>query len=395
MSKTVAICFYTRIATVAAGSLFAAVGCVDLAVAESPAVQIYADFNARVAYVETVGTLFDDTVERDSGSGLLIGDRLVITNNHLIPPETNFRKLEVFVRLGSRQAAPFAINSIRRDPSRDLVALELAQPIPPPSRPKCPIRLMDQDQSVPVGSSIFVLGYPVDQDISISPGIVSNKTGPNGRWQTTTPLNPGNSGGPAFGESGLLIGFAVGGIVRWVHGDNVIAVQGVNFVIPTLSLLSSPLLKDLNALPTPAKCWALASSEIKIAGFDSITTFASTRLNCSMSTLGEATCSQQTPPQGPREFARSFTVTQVKDDHPNPVAPDYRNYQAKFTPEQGYRIKECRWQSSSANHADTISCNIDPSGTSATFSYRLFSGPAVDRYRGWLFTTVTLRQQHE
>ena len=76
-------------------------------------------------------------------------------------------------------------------------------------------------------------------------------------------------------------------------------------------------------------------------------------------------------------------------------SPSYRNYQEKFTAEQGYRIKECHWQMSSANHVDAIACKIDPTGASATLDYRLFSGPAIDRYRGWLFTTVTLRQQRQ
>lgn len=381
---------------VAAASMLAAVQPIGRAAAESPAVRIYADFYLRVAYVETVGTLYNDTVERDSGSGLLIGDRLVVTNNHLVPAETNFRKLEIFVRLGSRDSAPIIVSSVRRDPTRDLAVLKLAQPVSLPTKPNCPIRMMDQSQSVPIGSSIFVLGYPVDQDISISPGIISNKTGPNGRWQTSAPLNPGNSGGPAFGESGMLVGFAVGGIVRWQHGDTVMAVQGVNFVIPTLSLLSGPLVQDLNALPASAKCWALASSTtpFDVTVFSSLT---NATLTCAISAQGEATCSQKaTPaPQSPLKFARSFTVTRIKDDHPNPLQKDYRMYQDKFAAEPGYRIKECRWQSSSENHLDSINCDIDPTGTSATLNYRLFSGPSFDRYRGWLYTTVTLREQRE
>jgi hypothetical protein len=252
---------------------------------------------------------------------------------------------------------------------------------------------MDRNESVPVGSSVFVLGYPVDQDISISPGIISNKTGPDGRWQTSTPMNPGNSGGPAFGESGLLVGFAVGGIVRWRSGDESVTVQGVNFIIPTLSLLSSPLLENLRALPDPAKCWALASSitAFDISIFSTLATAA--KVSCTTSVLGESTCKQQSPPRGPAEFARSHTVAQIKDDHPSLTSRHSRGYQEKFTAEDGYRISECKSQASSANNADGIACEISRDGSSAMFRYRLASGPAFDRYRGWLFTTVTLRQR--
>ena len=42
-------------------------------------------YDARVAHVETIGTLFNDTQDVGGGSGLLIGETLIVTNNHVIP----------------------------------------------------------------------------------------------------------------------------------------------------------------------------------------------------------------------------------------------------------------------------------------------------------------------
>jgi len=182
----------------------------------------------------------------------MVGDRLIVTNNHLIPYVDNFRTLQISVRLGSRTApTSLQIAAIQRDPDRDLAVLKLAQPVVMPNSPSCPVPLLDRENIVPIGSSLYVLGYPVDQDLSITDGIISNKSGPGGRWQTSAPINPGNSGGPAFGESGILIGFAVSGIVKWKHGDDVITVQGVNFVIPTYNLLQGPLAPLLEELRRP------------------------------------------------------------------------------------------------------------------------------------------------
>lgn len=364
--------------------------------AESPAVRIYASFSERVAYIETVGTLYDDSIERNYGSGFLVGDKLVITNSHLIPSEDNFRELKVYVRLGSRQAAPIQVASFVRDVNFDLAALTLAAPTTTPQSPSCPIRIMDQGLSVPIGSSVYVIGYPVDQDISISTGIVSNKTGPRGRWQTTTPLNPGNSGGPVFGETGMLVGFAVGGVVRWQHGGDVIAVQGVNFLIPTPSLINGPLAQQIRDLPQSTRCWELASAWTAVTdAFSTVSTFASTRLICKSAAGGGVTCSSAPEaPKGPLEFSRSYTVTQVKDNHPG-LAPDHESFEEKFAAEPGYKIAKCDWNSSSANQATGIACNVDQDGASATFRYRLSSGPAFDRYRGWLYATVTVRQQRQ
>lgn len=64
-----------------------------------------------------------------------------------------------------------------------------------------------------VGEDVFVLGYPLTStmgdEIKLSSGIISSKTGFQGDvslYQISTPLQPGNSGGPLFDSKGNIIG---------------------------------------------------------------------------------------------------------------------------------------------------------------------------------------------
>ena len=64
---------------------------------------------------------------------------------------------------------------------------------------RCPMPVINDNQQAP----IYLLGYPLDLDLSISSGLISSQTSPNGRRQTDTIMNVGNSGGPAFNEFGV------------------------------------------------------------------------------------------------------------------------------------------------------------------------------------------------
>lgn len=64
-----------------------------------------------------------------------------------------------------------------------------------------------------IGTEVFVLGYPLTttmgEDIKLTTGVISSKTGFQGDvslYQTSAPIQPGNSGGPLFNNKGNLIG---------------------------------------------------------------------------------------------------------------------------------------------------------------------------------------------
>jgi S1-C subfamily serine protease len=63
------------------------------------------------------------------------------------------------------------------------------------------------------------MGYPILTDlgdeIKITDGIISSKTGYQGdvaTYQISAPIQPGNSGGPLFDKSGMLVGITSAGV---------------------------------------------------------------------------------------------------------------------------------------------------------------------------------------
>lgn len=332
------------------------------------AVAVCARYNARVAHVETIGTLYNDSQDVGGGSGLLVGDSFVLTNNHVIPREQDYRTLIIYVRLKSRLQAPRSVRAIQRDPERDLTLLELSEPVNDAGGARCPMPVIKDAQQVPMGSSVFILGYPLNQDLSVSGGLISNHEGGKGRWQTDTLINPGNSGGPAFDTRGALVGVAVGGITKWTFGGEERVVSGVNFIIPTSVILDSPLFATISGLPSTRRCWTDSDADLSAA--DAIAGFAA-----------------------PDRISRAYFVSKTKDDHPIAFKPHSQSYERSFQAEPGYKITRCTWSGSSENHHSDLACNVQPSSASVLFSFRLTSGPAIDPWRGWLAGTITLEQE--
>ena len=65
-----------------------------------------------------------------------------------------------------------------------------------------------------VGATVFTIGFPhaltgMGKDAKFTDGKISSKTGYEGAvnsFQSTIPVQPGNSGGPVFNDSGQLVG---------------------------------------------------------------------------------------------------------------------------------------------------------------------------------------------
>ncbi|MES0101727.1 serine protease [Mesorhizobium sp. M0019] len=319
-----------------------------------------------MAHVEIVGTLYNNTQEVESGSGILVGDSYILTNNHVIPREQNYQKLDISVRLMSRLLNPLSIRSVMRDPQRDLALLELASPVANASGKRCPMPVIIDPTDVPKGTSIYIMGFPLNQDLSIAGGLVSNQNAGNGYWQTDTLINPGNSGGPAFDNRGALVGIATGGIVKWNDGGGERDVAGVNFIIPSTTITDSPLYATISGIPEIRRCW---------------TTFS--RVDAVVPILKESRAKQ---------LNRTYSVSTTKDDHPK-LEPDSRTYDQTFQADPDYQITKCTWSGLSENHHHDLICNIGADRMSATFSFRLESGPMFDRWRGWWTGTVTLEQE--
>ena len=97
-----------------------------------------------------------------------------------------------------------------------------------------------------VGSSVFVLGYPLratmGDEVKLTNGIISSKSGFQGdvtSYQITAPIQPGNSGGPLFDEKGNIIG-----VINAKHGG----AENVSYAIK-----ASYLMNLIDLMPTPPK----------------------------------------------------------------------------------------------------------------------------------------------
>jgi hypothetical protein len=391
---------------------------VSIADADQSAVQIAARYSIRTAHIQSIGTLYDNTTEIGAGSGILIGDKMVLTNNHLIPSQENYKTLLINVRLKSRTLNPLAVSQIHRDQANDLALLELSTSVADAGgTTRCPMPVIDNPDEAPMGTQLYVLGFPLDQDLSISSGLVSNQTGANGRWQTDSVMNAGNSGGPVFNEFGAFMGLAVGGIVRWKFDGGEVPVNGVNFIIPSTLILNSPIYDLIQAIPANEGCWTnWRNTVIHASNLDKINDGRPQILgplskqakipDIVVSQIGKGTNSwlpdSRTKPLitdvpvnqliPPNTLNRVYSFSETKDDHPIALATSSSNFSKEYPAEPGYRITGCSWHTESANHADNPVCNVIEGGAKATFTVRLTSGPTVDRWRGWWGGTVSLSQ---
>jgi len=142
-----------------------------------------------------------------NGSGFFISDKgYIATNFHVVE---DAKEIEISFNDGVKSRA-FSAELAVSDPSNDLAILKinssdfyLSKNIP------FSIKMRSSD----IGSEVFALGFPMalsgmGEDIKFTDGKISSKSGFNGDlrlYQTTTPIQPGNSGGPLFDYDGNLI----------------------------------------------------------------------------------------------------------------------------------------------------------------------------------------------
>jgi S1-C subfamily serine protease len=110
-------------------------------------------------------------------------------------------------------------------------------------------------KSSEVGTSIFVLGYPLrasmGDEIKLTNGIISSKSGFQGdvtTYQVTAPIQPGNSGGPMFDDKGNLIG-----IINAKHlgAENASYAIKSSYLLNLIELMSTiPALQTVSAVKT-------------------------------------------------------------------------------------------------------------------------------------------------
>ena len=160
------------------------------------------------------------------GSGFLVSaDGYVVTNNHVVSPDSRAELEEVTVTLPDGTEYPAEL--VGTDPASDLAVLKISRREPFPF-----VRFGDSSQAR-VGDWVIAIGNPFGLGGTVTSGIVSSvlrNTGQGGAYdrylQTDASINRGNSGGPLFDMQGNVIG--INNAIYSPSGGSV----GIGFAIP-------------------------------------------------------------------------------------------------------------------------------------------------------------------
>jgi len=186
-----------------------------------------------------------------SGSGFAISSNgYIVTNHHVIADAKSIKVKGIngdFTR-------SYNASVVVEDKNNDLSIIKINEY----SIPIKNIPYKITYKSSEVGSSVFVLGYPLratmGDEIKLTNGIISSKSGFQGditSYQISAPVQPGNSGGPVFDDKGNLIG-----VICAKHGG----AENVSYAIKVLYL--SNLIDALPALPKSASVNILVSKPL-------------------------------------------------------------------------------------------------------------------------------------
>ena len=174
-----------------------------------------------------------------NGSGIILSKNGLIATNYHVIHGANSIEVEF---LYNGQVESFSAKVVRIDEVNDLAILKIDDNS---FESITRIKYNFKTKTSQVGESVFALGYPkalssMGKDIKFTDGKISSKTGFQGdvtTYQTTTPIQPGNSGGPLFDYKGNLIGINSSKIVS----DDV---DNVAYTIKSIYLLT--LIDSLN-----------------------------------------------------------------------------------------------------------------------------------------------------
>ena len=150
-----------------------------------------------------------------SGTGFLLNkDGYLMTCYHVIDKAKDI--YVEFPELSKQMKARVIV----KDPKNDIAILKVDDPITDS------VYIKFSNEPIQTGDNIFTLGYPhaingMGKEIKFADGKISSKTGFNGdinSYQSTIPVQPGNSGSPVFNEKGEVVGMIN---AKYKDADNV------------------------------------------------------------------------------------------------------------------------------------------------------------------------------
>ena len=159
----------------------------------------------------------DDQERHGLGSGFLIGNGMVLTNNHVVeiqdPGSNRFRPMDD-IKVITDETSPVGAREyvgkvIGNDPKSDIALLKLEGE----HVNELKGAVLGDSDALQVGDYVVAIGEPFGLQATVTSGIISAKEralGPGSVYsdflQTDASINPGNSGGPLFNLRGEVIG---------------------------------------------------------------------------------------------------------------------------------------------------------------------------------------------
>lgn len=155
------------------------------------------------------------------GTGFVIGsDGTVVTNHHVID-----KMDEVRVKLMDGSWAE-QVELLAQDADADIAILRVS-----PAPAVDPVELGDSEKVV-VGERAISIGNPLGLEHTLTDGLISARRTLRGRRmiQMSTPISPGNSGGPLFNLRGEVIGVSTATMSGFGGGQNLNLAVPINTV---------------------------------------------------------------------------------------------------------------------------------------------------------------------
>ena len=172
------------------------------------------------------------------GTGFFIDQSGYLATNYHVVDDAKYIEIE-FYRDGDLQT--HKVEVVKEDKNNDLAILKITDS---DFEKFDALPYYFSTRVADVGEEVFALGYPLTnylgKDIKFTDGKISSKTGYDGdiaNYQTTTPIQPGNSGGPLFDYDGNLIAINA---ARFTHENS----QNISY-----SIKSSYLKNLIDVLP--------------------------------------------------------------------------------------------------------------------------------------------------
>jgi S1-C subfamily serine protease len=202
------------------------------------------DNDSKSLYIKLFPTASDKTIKSSSmtssGTGYAISSNGYIVTNHHVTEGANSIKVR---GVNGDFSKTYSAKIIIEDKNNDLSIIKI-EDSNFNTLGKIPYTILNKSSDV--GSSVFVLGYPLratmGDEVKLTNGIISSKSGFQGdatTYQITAPVQPGNSGGPLFDYKGNIIG-----IVNAKHSG----AENASYAIK-----SSYLLNLIDIMSTPPK----------------------------------------------------------------------------------------------------------------------------------------------